>query len=70
MRFPVLGIRTRMLLLGMLPALAILATVLAFNFGRMRSVLLAFGEDILRDRVKVVAARIERDTSPRHRDGA
>jgi methyl-accepting chemotaxis protein len=62
MRFPVLGIRTRMLLLGMLPALAILATVLAFNFVRMRSVLLAFGEDILRDRVKVVAARIERDT--------
>jgi methyl-accepting chemotaxis protein len=62
MRFPVLGIRTRLLLLGMLPALAILATVLAFNFLRMRSVLLAFGADTLRDRVQVVAARLERDT--------
>ena len=51
-----------MLLLGMLPAAAILASVLAVNFLRMRSVLLTFGEDILRDRVKVVAARIERDT--------
>ena len=62
MRLRSLGIRTRLLLLGILPAVAILATVLGTNYLRMRSLLLGFGEEIVRDRVGVVAARIERDT--------
>jgi methyl-accepting chemotaxis protein len=55
-----LGIRSRMLLLVVLPAVLILAGVLAANFVRMRGLLLAFGEEILRDRVQVVAADIDR----------
>jgi methyl-accepting chemotaxis protein len=59
MQFPSLGIRTRMLLLGVLPAVLILATVLALNYLRMRSLLLSFGEEILLDRVKVIAAELQ-----------
>jgi len=61
MKLPALGIRSRLLLLGILPAAAILAAVLAANFLRMRSLLLTFGEEILRDRVKAIAADIDRD---------
>ena len=62
MKLPPLGIRSRLLLLGILPAAVILAAVLAANFLRMRSLLLSFGEEILRDRVKAIAAGIDRDT--------
>jgi methyl-accepting chemotaxis protein len=62
MHLPTLGIRTRMLLLGVVPAVAILTGVLGMNFLRMRSLLLGFGEEILVDRVKMIAAEIDRDT--------
>lgn len=62
MKRPALGIRSRVLLLGILPAAAILAAVLATNFVRMRGLLLSFGEEIIRDRVKAIAAGIDRDT--------
>ena len=62
MRLASLGIRTRLLLFGILPAAAILAAVLIMNYLRMRSLLLGFGEEIVRDRAQVVAADIERDT--------
>ncbi|MFM8986434.1 MAG: hypothetical protein ACKONH_10320, partial [Planctomycetia bacterium] len=62
MRLAPLGIRTRMLLLGVVPAVAILAAVLGTNFLRMRSLLLGFGEEIGVDRVKMIAADIDRGT--------
>ena len=62
MHLPPLGIRTRMLLLGVVPAVAILAAVLGTNFLRMRSLLLGSGEEVLVDRVRVIAADIDRGT--------
>ena len=62
MQLSALGIRTRMLLLGVVPAVAILAAVLGANFLQMRSLLLGFGEEILVDRVKMIAADIDRGT--------
>ena len=62
MRIPALGIRTRMLLLGILPALVVLAAVLGSNFFRMRDVLVGFGKEILLDRVRVLATDIDRST--------
>ena len=62
MHFPALGIRTRLLLLGVVPAVAILTGVLGTNFLRMRSLLLGFGEEVLVDRVKMIAADIDRGT--------
>jgi methyl-accepting chemotaxis protein len=59
---PALGIRTRLLLLGILPAVLVMGAVLTANFLRVRSLLLAFGEEILRDRVAAIAADIDRDT--------
>jgi len=56
------GLRARLLLLAILPAVAILATVLVVNFLRMRSLMLDFGTEILKDRVRTIAADIERDT--------
>jgi len=58
-----LGIRARMFLLVVLPAVLILAGVLVANYLRMRSLLLSFGEEILRDRVTAVAAEIDRGTA-------
>ncbi len=51
-----------MLLLGVVPAVAILTGVLGMNFLRMRSLLLGCGEEILVDRVKMIAAEIDRGT--------
>ena len=62
MQFPALGIRLRILLLGILPAVLILAAVLAVNFLRMQSLLLSFGEEMLLDRAKVIAGEIDRGT--------
>ncbi len=64
MRFlPSLGIRGRMLLLVVLPAALILTAVILLNSWRMRAVLLAFGEEILRERARAVAADIDRGTT-------
>ena len=60
---PRLGLRARLLLLAVLPAAVILATVLGLNFLRMRTLLLTFGEEILRDRVRSIAADLDRDTA-------
>jgi methyl-accepting chemotaxis protein len=62
MRLPPLGIRSRMLLLGILPALVVLAAVLGSNFLRMQNLLIDFGKEILLDRVRVIAADIDRST--------
>ncbi len=51
-----------MLLLGVLPAVVILAAVLAANFLRTRTLLLGFGEEILHDRARRIAADIDRGT--------
>ncbi|MFM9009485.1 MAG: hypothetical protein ACKON8_01055, partial [Planctomycetota bacterium] len=56
---PALGLRARLLLLAIVPAAAILATVLGLNFLRMRSLMLEFGREILLDRVRAVAATID-----------
>ena len=56
-----LGIRSRMLLLGILPAVLVLTAVLSLTFLTLRSVLLDFGRRILLDRVRAVAAEIDRD---------
>jgi len=49
-----------MLLFGILPAVLLLAAVLAVNLMRMQSLILAFGEEVLADRGQVIAAEIER----------
>jgi methyl-accepting chemotaxis protein len=58
-----LGLRGRLLFLAILPAAAILAAVLGLTFLRMRALLLDFGQEILRDRVRAIASDIDRETS-------
>ena len=60
---PSFGIRGRLLLLIVFPTASILTAVLVINTLRMRSVLLTFGEEILRERARTVAADIERGTA-------
>ena len=60
---PALGLRGRLLVLAILPAVAILAAALGLNYFRMRALLLDFGQEILRERVRAVAADIDRDTA-------
>ena len=60
---PALGLRARLLFLAILPAAAILAAVLGLTFLRMRTLLLDFGQEILRDRVRSIAADIDRETA-------
>jgi methyl-accepting chemotaxis protein len=61
--FPLrLGIRTRLLLFGLLPAALLLAWVLTMNHLRTRQTLLTLGRDILLDRVTAIAGDIDRDT--------
>ncbi|MFM8736061.1 MAG: methyl-accepting chemotaxis protein [Pirellulales bacterium] len=60
---PAFGLRTRLLLLAIVPAAVILAAVLALTFVRMRALMLEFGEEILRDRARAIAALIDRDTA-------
>ena len=62
MQIPSIGIRQRMLLFGLLPALLILGCVLWLNYQRLRSLLFEFSEENLRDRVRQVAADIDRGT--------
>ena len=60
---PALGLRGRLLLLAILPAAAILTAALGLNYVRMRTLLLNFGQEILRDRVRAIAADIDRETA-------
>jgi methyl-accepting chemotaxis protein len=60
MQLPAIGIRPRMFLLGILPAVLLLATVLCVNFLRMQSLTLSFAEEVLLDRAKVIATDIDR----------
>jgi methyl-accepting chemotaxis protein len=62
MQSPALGIRRRLLLFGVLPAVLILVGVLALNFTRVRAMLLSFAEEILAERVQVIATEIDRGT--------
>jgi len=62
MQFSSLGIRARLFLLGILPAVLIVTGVLGINFLRMQALLLASGEKALLDRVNVLAAEIDRDS--------
>jgi methyl-accepting chemotaxis protein WspA len=59
MQFPAIGIRLRMLLLGILPALFIFATVLWLNYSRMQSMLLSFSEEVLVERVRRIAGEFD-----------
>jgi methyl-accepting chemotaxis protein len=59
---PALGLRARLLLLAVVPAAVILSTVLAINFLRMRSLLLDVSQETILDRVRAIAADIDRDT--------
>ena len=60
MQLPYVGIRLRMLLFGILPAVLLLATVLCVNYLRIQSLLLSFAEESLLDRAKVIANEIDR----------
>ena len=60
---PALGLRGRLLFLAILPAAAILTAALGLNYLRMRTLLLDFGQEILRERVRAVAADIDRETA-------
>lgn len=59
---PSFGLRSRLLVLGVLPAVLILAAVLGTIFVRMRTLLMTWGEEMLLDRVQAVAADIDRDS--------
>jgi methyl-accepting chemotaxis protein len=60
MHIPHLGIRARLLLLGILPAALVLAAVLGLVFLRMRDVMIDFGKDNLLEAARAVAADIDR----------
>jgi len=62
MRLPAIGIRQRFLLLGILPTFLITAAVMWINSSRLQSLLQNFGEQMLADRVGLIAAEIDRDT--------
>ena len=62
MRLPTLGIRNRMLLLGVLPTAIIFLAVVLLNFQRMQSLLLDLAEEILSERTQVIATEIDRGT--------
>lgn len=57
-----IGIRLRMLLLGILPTLGILVVVLWMTYARMQEVFEAFGEELLAERAATIAAEVDRDT--------
>ncbi|NBW96812.1 MAG: methyl-accepting chemotaxis protein [Planctomycetia bacterium] len=51
-----------MLLLGIVPAVLVIATLLAVNYLRMQSLLSSFGEELLLDRARIIAGEIDRGT--------
>ena len=62
MRLPTLGIRNRMLFLGILPTAVIFLAVVLLNFQRMQTLLLDLSEEILAERTQVIATEIDRGT--------
>ena len=62
MQLPAIGIRGRLFLFGILPAMLILTAVLSINFTRMQSLLLASSETSLLERVKMIAADVNGST--------
>ena len=62
MQLPTLGIRNRMLLLGILPTAVIFLAVVLLNFQRMQGLLLDLAEEILSERTQVIATEIDRGT--------
>ena len=62
MQFPTIGIRLRMLLLGVVPAILIFAAVLWLNYARMEKMALSLGEEVLLDRVGLVAGEVNLGT--------
>ena len=55
-----IGIRLRMLLLGILPTLLILVVVLWMTYARMQTAFEEFGEELLAERASTIAAEIGR----------
>jgi len=62
MRLPTVGIRYRMLLLGILPAALIFAGIHLTNTRSIETVLLELAEEILSERAQVIATEIDRGT--------
>ena len=62
MSLTTLGIRLRLILLGILPTLVILVVVLWMTYARMQGVFEEFGEELLTERSSTIAAEIDRDT--------
>ena len=62
MKLPNLGIRNRMLLLGILPAALIFTVIHITNSESVENALLEFAEEILRERTAVIATEIDRGT--------
>jgi methyl-accepting chemotaxis protein len=62
MHLTAIGIRMRMLLLGILPTLAILVAVLWVTYARMQAAFEVFGEELLAERVATIAAEVDRGT--------
>ncbi|MBT3212222.1 MAG: methyl-accepting chemotaxis protein [Planctomycetaceae bacterium] len=62
MKLPNLGIRNRMLLLGILPAALIFTVIHVTNSESVENALLEFAEEILRERTAVIATEIDRGT--------
>lgn len=62
MKIPNLGIRHRMLLLGILPAVIIFTVIHITNSQSVENALLELAEEILRERTAVIATEIDRGT--------
>ena len=62
MKIPNLGIRHRMLLLGILPAAIIFTVIHITNSESVENALLELAEEILRERTAVIATEIDRGT--------
>ena len=62
MKIPNLGIRHRMLLLGILPAALIFTVIHITNSESVENALLELAEEILRERTAVIATEIDRGT--------
>ena len=62
MLLPTLGIRNRLFLLGILPVLLIIATVIVANVLQSKAVLLALSREMVLDRARVIATEIDRGT--------
>ncbi|MGA0039478.1 MAG: methyl-accepting chemotaxis protein [Pirellulales bacterium] len=59
---PKIGIRLRLVLMGILPTLVILIVVLGMTYARMQWLFEEFGMELLAERAATIAAEIDRDT--------